>query len=312
MGSAAVCLVVPFGSSRTAPRCCFLLLLFAPVVPPTPTPASRRSFCRWLARGALGASSSAATKVLQKAAVYVRDPWLLRELHRWARIWQLTMYMLATHASELPEEGLALLDAEEQRLYRQAPNRRLLVYLKIQQLVAAAGLSGTEVGGERMRRRRQAQRNTWVFLSPPLCVHYRSLGPCPTAPDQAPPGPSVDPPHRSAPRPRPWPPTQQIQIMDVFVQRMGAEGDSCHRLRFTALPYNLTLVNTGFLQIWLLLSPLAIWTDDSSGDWFGLLPFFFMTVMVLGTDEVACQLEDAFQFLPCADVLEAQGRACTQ
>ncbi len=35
-----------------------------------------------------------------------------------------------------------------------------------------------------------------------------------------------------------------------------------------------------------------------------LVPYFFMAVLVLGCDEMASQLEDAFAHIPCKDILD--------
>lgn len=50
-----------------------------------------------------------------------------------------------------------------------------------------------------------------------------------------------------------------------------------------------------------LLMPFGLWNNDY---WFGLFPFFFVAVLLLGCDEVASQLEDPFCFLPLADMLQ--------
>lgn len=37
---------------------------------------------------------------------------------------------------------------------------------------------------------------------------------------------------------------------------------------------------------------------------FALFPYFFLTVLVLGCDEMASQLEDAYAHIPCKDILD--------
>lgn len=164
-----------------------------------------------------------------------------------------------------------------------------------------------------------------------------------------------------------------MQIMDQNLIRASQEAGFCSRIRYNALPYNLTLLSTGFIQIWLvgrgvagrgggwagrrqqwpsccalcfiehvsrriaqehgcgaagvrcqlcagppitpgqsaphpagcplvpqLLAPFGLWNTNY---WFGLFPYFFMAVLMLGCDEVASQLEDPFSLLPVDDIL---------
>lgn len=49
-----------------------------------------------------------------------------------------------------------------------------------------------------------------------------------------------------------------------------------------------------------LLAPFGLWNTNY---WFGLFPYFFMAVLMLGCDEVASQLEDPFSLLPVDDIL---------
>ncbi|KAL4425530.1 hypothetical protein ABPG75_009546 [Micractinium tetrahymenae] len=91
-----------------------------------------------------------------------------------------------------------------------------------------------------------------------------------------------------------------MQIMDQNLIRASQEAGFCSRIRYNAMPYNLTLLSTGFIQIWLLLAPFGLWNTNY---WFGLFPYFFMAVLMLGCDEVASQLEDPFSLLPVDDIL---------
>ncbi len=43
-----------------------------------------------------------------------------------------------------------------------------------------------------------------------------------------------------------------MQIMDQNLIRASQEAGFCSRIRYNALPYNLTLLSTGFIQIWLV------------------------------------------------------------
>ena len=119
----------------------------------------------------------------------------------------------------------------------------------------------------------------------------------------------------------------QLQLMDSNLSESMQMLGNCSRVRFNALPYNVTLMSTGFIEIWLvgfytgfsvfvhlsthsthaphatalqLLLPFGLF--DSA--WFGLLPYFFCALTLLGADEVANQLEDPFQCLPTREILQ--------
>lgn len=84
------------------------------------------------------------------------------------------------------------------------------------------------------------------------------------------------------------PPNAQALLMDTWLQRCDAEADTVARFRSTALPYNLTLLNTGFLQIWILLLPIGF---IQHGNWWALWPYFWLALLLLACDELATQLE---------------------
>ncbi|KAL4426657.1 hypothetical protein ABPG77_004713 [Micractinium sp. CCAP 211/92] len=92
-----------------------------------------------------------------------------------------------------------------------------------------------------------------------------------------------------------------MQMMDQQLSRMSQDAGFCSRLRFNALPYGLVLFNSGLIWIWLMLAPFGLW---QSNNWALLVPYFFMAVLVLGCDEMASQLEDAFAHIPCKDILD--------
>lgn len=92
-----------------------------------------------------------------------------------------------------------------------------------------------------------------------------------------------------------------MQMMDQQLSRMSQDAGFCSRLRFNALPYGLVLFNSGMIWIWLLLAPFGLWKRSN---WFALFPYFFLTVLVLGCDEMASQLEDPFSHIPCKDILD--------
>ncbi|KAL4425523.1 hypothetical protein ABPG75_009539 [Micractinium tetrahymenae] len=92
-----------------------------------------------------------------------------------------------------------------------------------------------------------------------------------------------------------------MQMMDQQLSRMSQDAGYCSRIRFNTLPFGLVLFNSGMMWTWLLIAPFGLWKHNN---WFPLLPYFFLIVLVLGCDEVASQLEDAFAHIPCRDILE--------
>ena len=81
-------------------------------------------------------------------------------------------------------------------------------------------------------------------------------------------------------------PDAQALLMDTWLQRCDAEADAVARFRSTALPYNLTLLSTGFIQIWVMLLPVGYISD-----WWALFFYFWLSLVLLACDELATQLE---------------------
>eukprot|EP00775_Hariotina_reticulata_P013776 gene13776-13897_t len=102
--------------------------------------------------------------------------------------------------------------------------------------------------------------------------------------------------------------------MEAVVQAGVAAQGTCSRLKFQSMPYSLTLICTGFLQIFLMFLPFAVISVSTimpnMGDHpaFGLLIYFFTCVLMLGVDEVANQLEQPFPHMPMTDMVETTVR----
>lgn len=97
--------------------------------------------------------------------------------------------------------------------------------------------------------------------------------------------------------------------MEDSLQAGVSAAGTCARLKFQSMPYSMTLMCTGFLQIWLLFLPCAIIsvpTKAPAGDnpVFGLVIYFFTAILMLGVDEVANQLEQPFPHLPLQEISE--------
>ena len=60
------------------------------------------------------------------------------------------------------------------------------------------------------------------------------------------------------------------------------------------MPYTLTLLCTGFVEIWLLLLPLALFGDKDMDPWhvgLEVLLYALISILLLSIDEAATQLE---------------------
>ncbi|PSC76560.1 deoxyribodipyrimidine photo-lyase [Micractinium conductrix] len=98
---------------------------------------------------------------------------------------------------------------------------------------------------------------------------------------------------------------EQAIAMDATIVKGIGDASACVRVRFQAMPHSLTLISTGFLQIWLLLLPLGLWEGTA---WFGLVAMFFTALLLLCVDEVATQLENPFPLLPLEEILDSTVR----
>ncbi|KAI8471691.1 MAG: hypothetical protein J3K34DRAFT_458208 [Monoraphidium minutum] len=114
-------------------------------------------------------------------------------------------------------------------------------------------------------------------------------------------------------------PTDQAISVDLHLREGWQCVRTCSTIKQTALPYALTLMCTGFLETALLLLPIGFigrpyHALSGSGSWTStqrasgallLLGLYIVTnLLLLGGDEVACQLEDPFRVLPLSDRTE--------
>ena len=83
---------------------------------------------------------------------------------------------------------------------------------------------------------------------------------------------------------------------------------TCRRIKFTPLPFGLSLVTTGFVMLWLVLLPFGLTTSEKDSTatmivstWIAGLALFILSAMLLAIDEAANQLEDPFHSLPLFD-----------
>ena len=103
--------------------------------------------------------------------------------------------------------------------------------------------------------------------------------------------------------------------MNDTITKGSADMGVCTRLLFYAMPYAITLLCSGFLEIWLLLMPLGTILGTSSHApimrhhgptiVIDLLLYLLVCVLMLGVDEVANQLELPFPHLPLEDMADS-------
>lgn len=102
--------------------------------------------------------------------------------------------------------------------------------------------------------------------------------------------------------------------MNDTISKGSADMGVCTRILFYATPYAITLLCSGFLEIWLLLMPLGTILGSSLPATLrhtramvvvDLLLYLLACVLMLGVDEVANQLELPFPHLPLEDMADS-------
>lgn len=108
--------------------------------------------------------------------------------------------------------------------------------------------------------------------------------------------------------------TCQYLSIQKLIQECEIAAATCRRIKFTALPYNISQVCTGFVMIWLCIIPFGMQETNSNTTeshsekiisiWIEAMIIFLFSLMMLCVDEVANQLEDPFHSLPLFDSLK--------
>eukprot|EP00775_Hariotina_reticulata_P001996 gene1996-2318_t len=99
------------------------------------------------------------------------------------------------------------------------------------------------------------------------------------------------------------------QEMEQVVQAGRFAVGNCRRLKTQCMPYAISLMCTGFVQIFLLLSPFGIInmrviSKSGLNPLLNLIIYFITCVLVLGVDEVASKLEQPFPYLPLVELVD--------
>lgn len=108
-------------------------------------------------------------------------------------------------------------------------------------------------------------------------------------------------------------PTEKYLCMQKLLQDTEYACGVCRRIKFTALPYGLSQVYSGFIMIWLCILPLGIQYSGSGQEgtmsdiltvWLSGLLVYLFSLMMICVDEVANQLEDPFPSIPLFDTIK--------
>lgn len=81
----------------------------------------------------------------------------------------------------------------------------------------------------------------------------------------------------------------------------SAVGGCFQILENLSTPYSLTAHTSGLLFLWCLLLPLTTFPAD---DWTGIPGSIVISLLLLGIDEIANQLENPFPHLPLAAMVK--------
>jgi putative membrane protein len=105
----------------------------------------------------------------------------------------------------------------------------------------------------------------------------------------------------------------KVIVIEGLLNTAAREGGGCARIKFQAMPYNVGIISTGFVFIWLLFLPLGLFggvelraeqkTLETVLEFVVLvIAFLFFALLLLACDEIANQLEDPFYQLPLDDI----------
>lgn len=94
---------------------------------------------------------------------------------------------------------------------------------------------------------------------------------------------------------------QPADMHDQANSKWRVAGADCVVLHCFA---GMSLFCRGWTYIWLLVLPFGIFPEAS---WWSMLPVSVMTVMMLGIEDLASQLEDPFKFMPYGECCGSPG-----
>ncbi|KAG1666969.1 hypothetical protein FOA52_004252 [Chlamydomonas sp. UWO 241] len=101
---------------------------------------------------------------------------------------------------------------------------------------------------------------------------------------------------------------EQFMSMETVIQATWKSAGDALRIKFQAMPEGVTLMCTGFVEIWCLLLPFGLIVDTGHLDWVVLIAVAVASLLLLGCDEVANQMEQPFSLMPVDDIVSTYER----
>uniref|UniRef100_A0A7R9Z3M3 Uncharacterized protein n=1 Tax=Chlamydomonas euryale TaxID=1486919 RepID=A0A7R9Z3M3_9CHLO len=103
-------------------------------------------------------------------------------------------------------------------------------------------------------------------------------------------------------------PMEHFTAIEGTIAAAWKAGGDAIRIKFQAMPQSLTLMCTGFIEIWLLLMPFGLTADSGHYDWVIVVATASTALMTLGCVEISNQMEQPFPLLPCRDIVATYER----
>jgi len=103
-------------------------------------------------------------------------------------------------------------------------------------------------------------------------------------------------------------PMEQFTAMETVIQATWKSAGDALRIKFQAMPEGVTLMCTGFVEIWCTLLPFGLIVDTGHNDWITIIAVGAASLMLLGVDEVANQMEEPFNLMPVDDIINTYYR----
>ncbi|GAX76520.1 hypothetical protein CEUSTIGMA_g3966.t1 [Chlamydomonas eustigma] len=101
---------------------------------------------------------------------------------------------------------------------------------------------------------------------------------------------------------------EQFQAMETVIQQTWKSAGDALKIKFQAMPQSLSLVCTGFVEIWCFFLPFGLTSNTRSFDGVAIVTCAIITMLLLACDEVAAQMEDPFELMPIVDIVSTYER----
>lgn len=104
--------------------------------------------------------------------------------------------------------------------------------------------------------------------------------------------------------------TEQFIAMDSVIQQTWVRASDAVRINYQAMPQGVSLMCTGFVFTWLVLLPFGLINgSDGATSNVSILPIMaIVSMLLLGVDETATQMEKPYRMLPLDDIYNSEER----